>query len=109
MASQIEEIDPQDVWNKRTELVIIDVRRPDEFDGELGHIPGAKLMVLDTLPDRIDEIPADKTIVFVCRSGGRSGKATEFAMEHGLEHVLNMKGGMLAWNELKLQVEGQAR
>lgn len=105
---EVEDIDPTELWEKRAEVVIIDVRRPDEFEGELGHIPGAQLIVLDTLPERIDEIPADKTVVFVCRSGGRSGRATAFAKESGLEHVFNMKGGMIAWNNLNLEVEGRS-
>jgi hydroxyacylglutathione hydrolase len=104
----VEDIDPKELWDKRADVVIIDVRRPDEFEGELGHIPGAKMIVLDTLPDHMDEIPEDKTVVFVCRSGGRSGRAVAFAKEEGLEHVFNMKGGMLAWNALNLQVEGRA-
>lgn len=109
MASQIGEMDPQEVWNKRDKLVIVDVRRPDEFDGELGHIPGAQLIVLDTLPQRIEELPADQDVVFVCRSGQRSGSATAFAMEQGLARVYNMRGGMILWNQLNLAVEGRAR
>jgi len=109
MASHIEEMDPAEVWEKRKDLVIIDVRRPDEFEDELGHIPGAQLIVLDTLPERLEEIPADRKVVFVCRSGGRSGRATAFAKEAGLEHVFNMRGGMIAWNQLNLEVEGRSR
>lgn len=101
------EITPNEVWNKHEELVIIDVRRPDEFEGELGHIPGARLIVLDTLPERINELPTDRTVVFVCRSGGRSGRATAFAHEHGLERALNMTGGMIEWNNQNLPVEGR--
>lgn len=104
----VEDIDPKELWEKREQVFIIDVRRPDEFEGELGHIPGAKHIVLDTLPDRMDEIPADKTVVFVCKSGGRSGRAAAFAKEEGLENVFNMKGGMLAWNQLNFQVEGRS-
>lgn len=103
----VEDIDPKELWEKRDQVAIIDVRRPEEFTGELGHIPGAKLIVLDTLPDHMDEIPKDKTIVFVCRSGGRSGRAVAFAHEEGLTSAYNMKGGMLLWNDLKMQVEGR--
>lgn len=108
MASQIPEIDPKEVWEKRNDLTIIDVRRPDEFEGELGHVPGSTLIVLDTLPERMDEIPTGKPVVFVCRSGARSGRATEFAKENGIIEAYNMRGGMILWNELNLEVEGRA-
>ena len=104
----VEDIDPKELLALKANVVIIDVRKPDEFSGELGHIAGAKMIVLDTLPDNMDQIPKDKTIVFVCRSGNRSGRATEFALEEGYEHVYNMAGGMLRWNELGLPVEGRS-
>jgi rhodanese-related sulfurtransferase len=95
----------EEVAKKQTQVLLIDVRRPEEFVGELGHIPGARLMVLDTLPERIQELPKDQTIVFICRSGGRSARATAFARSLGFENVFNMKDGMLRWNELELKVE----
>lgn len=101
----VEDVDPKELWEQKTNVEIVDVRRPDEFTGELGHVPGAQLMVLDTLPERLNELPKDKTVVFVCRSGGRSGRATAFAKENGFTDVYNMKGGMLLWNDMKLQVE----
>lgn len=104
----VQDIDPKELWENRSEVAIIDVRRPDEFTGELGHVPGASHIVLDSLPARIDEIPRDRTVVFVCRSGGRSGRATAFALSSGLKDVFNMKGGMLLWNELGLQTEGRS-
>jgi hydroxyacylglutathione hydrolase len=99
------DIDPRELAKKLKEVYIIDVRQPDEFTGELGHIPGAHLMVLDTVPARIFEIPKNQTVVFVCRSGGRSARATAFALEGGLKDVYNLKGGMLLWNDLHLPTE----
>ncbi len=101
------DVDPKELWEKRTQVSIVDVRRPDEFTGELGHVPGSQLLVLDTLPQNIETLDKSKTIVFVCRSGARSGKATAFAKEHGFTNTFNMKGGMLLWNELKMNVEGR--
>lgn len=103
----VSDIDPQELWEQKNNVLLVDVRRPDEFTDELGHVPGATLMVLDHLPQVIGELPTDKTIVFICRSGGRSGKAAAFAQENGLTDVYNMKGGMLLWNQLGLQVEGR--
>lgn len=101
----VEDIDPKELWERRNDVKIVDVRRPDEYEGELGHIAGSELMVLDTLPQRLGELPTDRTIVFICRSGARSGRAAAFAKENGLTDVYNMKGGMLLWNELGLETE----
>lgn len=99
----VEDITATELQAKKTQVAIIDVRRPDEWVGEYGHIPEAKLMTLDTLPDRIDELPKDQTIVFICRSGGRSAQAAAFAQSNGLKNVFNMKGGMITWTELKFE------
>ena len=98
--SGVSDVEPQDLWAKRENVAIIDVRRPDEYTGELGHIPGSKMIVLDTLPDQLDQIPRDKTLVFVCRSGGRSARASTWAQSEGFNKVYNLKGGMLLWQKL---------
>ena len=104
---QVKDIAAEELAKKMAKVHMIDVRQPDEYTGELGHIPGAKLVVLNTLPEHIGEHPKDETIVFVCRSGGRSARATAFAIDQGFEHVYNLKGGMLNWNALNLQTEGK--
>ena len=87
----------EEVYELKNNLYLIDVRRPDEWVGEFGHIDCAELLTLDLLPQKISELPKDKVIVFVCRSGARSANATAFALENGFSEVYNMKGGMLAW------------
>lgn len=99
------DIDPKELAEKMEQVVLIDVREVEEFHGELGHIPGAKLIVLNTIPNKINEIPKDQTVVFVCRSGGRSARAAAFALENGFSDVYNLKGGMILWNELHLDTE----
>lgn len=101
----VHDVEPETVWANKDQLCLIDVRRPDEYTGELGHVPGAKLIVLDTLPDHLNEIPKDQTVVFICRSGGRSGRASAFAIESGLKNTYNMRGGMLLWNEKNLPTD----
>lgn len=103
----VEDIDPKEVWEQQKNVLTVDVRRPDELTDELGHIPGVKHIVLDTLPQHLHELPKDQTIVFVCRSGGRSGRATAFARENGFNQVYNMKGGMILWNQQGLKVDGK--
>jgi hydroxyacylglutathione hydrolase len=105
MIPTVRDITPEDLRSHKSKVKIIDVRRPDEWTGEFGHIPEAELMTLDTLPARIDELPKDQTIVFVCRSGGRSAQATAFAMQNGITDTYNMKGGMIAWTEKNFEVE----
>lgn len=96
------DIDPDDLWSQKANVQIIDVRQPDEFTDELGHIEGASLLVLDTLPEKFKSLPKDKTYVFVCRSGGRSSKATAFMHDQGYSSIYNMRGGMLLWNKMGL-------
>jgi methyl-accepting chemotaxis protein/rhodanese-related sulfurtransferase len=84
-----------------TNMKIIDVRRKDEFNGELGHIAGAELICLqDNFEARIDHLNKNEPHLFVCRSGGRSARAARIALAHGFKHVYNMEGGMLAWDKI---------
>ena len=100
------DVSPEDVASaKASDIVLIDVREPSEFVGELGHIRDSELIVLHTLPEHLDRLPQDKTIVFICKSGGRSARAAAFAQANGFNQVYNMKGGMILWNSKGLPVE----
>ena len=99
------DVSPGEVNLKKEKIELIDVRQPSEYDGELGHIAGSKLIPLDTLMDHVNDLPKDKTIVFICRSGARSTNAAVIAKDNGLDSVFNMKGGMLLWNEMGLSVK----
>ncbi len=99
------DIDPKELAEKLEDVIVVDVRQPDEYSGELGHIPEAKFLVLDFLEENLHQLPKDKTLVFVCRSGGRSAKACYLASQNGFTNIFNMKGGMLLWNELHLPTE----
>ncbi len=99
------DVSPEEVNLKKDKIELIDVRQPNEYHGELGHIAGSKLIPLDTLMDHIDNLPKDKSIVFICRSGARSTNAAAIAKDNGLDSVFNLKGGMLLWNEMGLHVE----
>lgn len=84
---------------------LIDVRTPEEFNGELGHIKGSELIPLGPeLEDFLNTLKNEKPILLICRSSARSGRATEYAMKLGLKDIYNMEGGMLYWNEMKLPV-----
>ncbi len=103
----VQDVSPDEVHAKSQDLVLVDVRSAEEYSGELGHAPKSKLITLDVLMDHIDELPKDKTLVFICRSGRRSANATAMAKDNGFESVFNMKGGMLLWNEMGLSTEGK--
>ena len=86
----------------KEDVLLLDVRTPEEFDGPLGHLEGAKLIPLQELPQRLDEIKSYKNreIVVSCRSGGRSQRASQILIANGFRKVKNMVGGMRAWNEM---------
>ena len=100
------EIQPNVLEEHLGQVEIVDVREPDEFDGALGHIPGAKLVPLGTLVERIGELSRDKPIVMVCRSGARSAQATVLLRNKGIARVANLAGGMLRWRSQRHPVEG---
>lgn len=74
---------------------IIDVRETDEV--EAGKIPGAVNIPLGLLEFRLQDIDKSKEHIMVCRSGGRSGKASDLLESRGY-NVINMEGGMLDWD-----------
>ena len=75
---------------------VIDVREPDEYSE--GHVPGAPLIPLATLPARLAEVPTDGEVLIICKLGGRSQKAAEFLRSQGVDAV-NIAGGTMAWIE----------
>lgn len=87
------------------QIQLLDVRQKEEFHGELGRVPNSKLYVLDQLERTIHDFKKDAVIVFICRSGSRSARASEIALSLGYKKTYNLKGGMLLWNELRLPVE----
>jgi rhodanese-related sulfurtransferase len=73
---------------------LVDVREPDEY--EAGHVPGAVLVPLATVPDALDQFPAGGPTYVICKTGGRSFRACEFLVDQGLD-AINVEGGTMAW------------
>jgi rhodanese-related sulfurtransferase len=73
---------------------LIDVREPDEYTA--GHVPGAVLVPLASVPAMLDRFSSDSTNYVICKSGARSYRACEFLVEQGLDAV-NVEGGTMAW------------
>jgi len=74
---------------------LVDVREPYEY--EAGHLEGSVHIPLGELPERIGEIAPDSAPVFICRSGGRSLAACEFALRAGIASPANLDGGLQGW------------
>jgi len=85
---------------------LVDVREPDEFNGPLGRIHGAKLIPLGALAQRVGELERDRPVVTVCRSGGRSAQGAVILERAGFTNVANLAGGMLRWRAEGNPVEG---
>lgn len=87
--------------------LVLDVREPEEYTGELGHIPGSQLIPLKEMSQRVSELNAymDTPIIVVCRAGVRSTTAAAMLTGMGFSQVLNLKGGMLDWNDEGFAVE----
>ena len=77
--------------------VVIDVRRDDEW--VTGHATGAIHINVDDLAGRMDEVPDDKTLLFICAAGVRSGLACELAaaMGYDSERLYNVEDGTPSW------------
>jgi uncharacterized membrane protein YdjX (TVP38/TMEM64 family)/rhodanese-related sulfurtransferase len=82
-----------------TELIIVDVRNPDEFAGPLGHIAGARNVPLSEMPARLDELATarKRPVVLVCKTDKRSAKAAEILRGAGFREVLVVRGVMEQW------------
>ena len=103
-AGGIPEVAPEWVAAHGADVRLVDVREPDELTGELGHIAGIEPLPIDQLPGPLEAAPRDRPVVFVCRSGGRSGKAALLAQSLGFTQVASMRGGMRAWHDRRYPV-----
>jgi adenylyltransferase/sulfurtransferase len=79
----------------REEVILIDVREPYEWTA--GHIDAAQHIPLQQIPQRLADIPKDRDVVMICRSGARSEHARAFLANQGYTRVLNLVGGMQRW------------
>lgn len=87
----------------RDDVVVIDVREPHEYNA--GHIPNAKLIPVNSVYARREELPRDKDIIMVCAVGQRSALAAEMAAAAGLTRLYNLDGGTEAWIKAGLPIE----
>ena len=100
------EVQPHWLEEHVRDVQVVDVREPDEFNGPLGHVSGAKLIPLGKLAESMDSIQKERPVVVVCRSGARSAQATVLLGKAGFQKVANLSGGMLRWRAQRFTVEG---
>jgi rhodanese-related sulfurtransferase len=82
---------------------LIDVREPNEYAE--GHIPGVRLVPLNTFLARPQAHLQGDNVLFVCAMGQRSALACEMAAAIGLEHIYNLEGGTIGWAKAGLPIE----
>ena len=102
--SQILQIAPQWVAAHREEIHILDVRTLHELNEECIRIKGAQNIPINELRDRIKEVPEDKPVMTICRSGKRSVLAFKILQEAGRTKIANINGGLLRWQSEGLPV-----
>ena len=83
----------------RLGLVLLDVRQPLEY--QAGHIPGAILIPVGGLADRLDELDPQDEIIVYCADGTRSRAAAGILLHHGFQQVRHLPGGFRAWQGLR--------
>jgi rhodanese-related sulfurtransferase len=100
-AAQTRWIEPEVLATRmqdETPPVVIDVRGPDEFEGPLGHIAGARNVPLDRVQIAPEELAREeRPIVMVCHTDRRSGAAAQAVACAGGRDVSVLRGGMVAW------------
>jgi len=100
----VAEVEPGEAQRRlQTGALLVDVREPDEWAS--GHATGAVHIPLGQLPKRLHELPIDREILFICRSGRRSASAAHTAVAAGLGRVTNVRGGTIAWARAGLPVK----
>ena len=85
----------------KTPLYLLDVRSAQEFRQD-GHIAGAHLIPLGELSGKLAQLPQDRTVVCICRSGARSSAALNQLAQAGFTNIRNLSGGMMGWNGANL-------
>lgn len=87
---------------ERGDAVLLDVREAEEW--QAGHAPAARHLPLSELRDRLHEVPQDRPLLAICRSGNRSGQVAGALARIGYE-IENVDGGMQAWVKAGLPLE----
>jgi rhodanese-related sulfurtransferase len=99
LARDISDVELLGLMSERPDLLLIDVRTAQEWDG--GHIAGACLLdfLEDDFSERAKKLPKDRPIALYCAAGGRSEDAMSFLAKSGFKEVYNLRGGFYGWED----------
>ena len=97
------EIDVEELAAAREDGLLVDVREPDEYVA--GHVPGAVLIPMGQLANRMAEIDKTSRVFVICASGNRSSAITDLLRGTGFDAV-SVAGGTVAWTRSGRPVEG---
>lgn len=103
--SMIKEIDAttlKEMMDSDEDILLFDVRSQAEF--MQGIIEGGEFMPMHTVPVKLNDLPDDKTIVFYCRSGARSGQVCGYVMQNTNLEPINLRGGIISWYQSGFEV-----
>jgi len=103
--STIKEIDAvslKEMMSSDEDILLYDVRSQAEF--AQGIIEGGEFMPMHTVPLKINDLPKDKTIVFYCRSGARSGQVCGYVEQNVGIEALNLRGGIISWYQSGFEI-----
>jgi len=84
------------IGNEGESFRLIDVRGTNEM--AQGMLPDAEALPMHLVPLRIDELRQATKIVFYCRTGARSAQVCAFLRQQGVDHVINLQGGIVDWH-----------
>ena len=102
---EIETGEAYKIWKaRRNEIIVLDVRRDDEFYGETGHIENAVHIPIEELDSRVNELDKHKEIYVICYAGTRSAQACQILAERGFTKLFNIIGGMMEWSDNNFEV-----
>ncbi|MBZ0300324.1 MAG: rhodanese-like domain-containing protein [Anaerolineae bacterium] len=104
-AATVQTISPQDYQSRfaaDTPHFLLDVRTPEEF--ATGYITGATNISVQTLADRLSEVPKDTPVVVYCRSGNRSAQAARILSDAGYSEIYDL-GGVNSWTAAGLPLQ----
>ena len=93
-----------EAWSAGT-LAIVDVREEVEHDAT--RVPDVPLIPMSELLDRLDELPPDRPLAILCRSGSRSASVADYLVEEEGRDAGNLEGGIIAWAAEGLPYEGE--
>ena len=106
--TMVQELTPKEVkarLDAGEDLMIIDVR--EEWELGESKLPNIVHIPMDEIPMSLDQIPEDKPVVIVCRTGSRSDQVSFWLEGNGYGNIINLDGGMNAWVKLDPSVGRQ--